>query len=112
MLSIILIVILHAWIDSIQIKQGIRIFHGFETFAYFCACSPYILFYPWWQVLLISITTRMAFFDIALNLFRGLPWTYNGAGKSVIDRFENKLKLNPVVLRIVGIVIFLISLFI
>lgn len=106
--AIFLIVIVHAWVNSYEIKQGWHIYHGWETVAYFGACSPFLFFHPFWKVLLTAILARVAFFDIALNLFRGKSWLYNGAGGSIIDRIENRLKIKPIILRIGGIAAFVV----
>lgn len=108
-LAISLIVILHAWIDAYQIKQGWHIQHGLETAAYFAACSTLLLAFNWLPVLTISITARAAIFDPALNLMRGKQITYNGAGASIIDRLENKTGIQHKYLMIAYLIVFLLN---
>lgn len=104
-----ILVLINAFVDYVQIKKGLHIFHGWETIAYFAACTPLILFFPFWKILILSITARGALFDIALNLLRGKNWLYNGVGASIIDRIENRLKISPIWLRIGGIILFIIA---
>lgn len=92
-LAVILLVILHAFIDYKQIREGMHIYHGWETLAYFCTCVLLLFWYEWYWILAFCLTTRAAIFDIALNKFRGKKWDYNGEGASIIDRIENRLNI-------------------
>jgi len=67
-----------------------------------CKLLPLILF---------CVLTRMAYFDIMLNLLRGKSWLYEGEikkRKSWIDWFENQTGLPVAVLRIVYLVAFIV----
>lgn len=103
-LILIILTIIHAFIDSKFIKGGKRIYHGWEGLIYAATASSLCLWFVWWRVAIGAVLVRAVFFDPALNLFRGLPIMYNGQGGSIIDRIENKL--NPMVLRIIYVVLF------
>ncbi len=71
-----------------------------------CKLLPLILF---------CFLTRLAFFDAFLNIFRGLPLTYEGQikkGKSFGDWLENQTGLPIMFLRVVYLAAFLIYLII
>lgn len=53
------------------------------------------VFSMWWQVVVIGVVTRLAFFDGILNAVRGRPLLYNGKGTtgSLIDKIENKFSV-------------------
>jgi hypothetical protein len=120
-ITYILINFLHALWHRYLIKRGRTIFSNQKTIEYSilsilagvilksvlgCKLLPLILF---------CLLTRMAFFDIFLNLLRGKSWLYEGEvkkRKSWIDWFENQTGLPVVVLRIVYIVGFLVYLII
>jgi hypothetical protein len=73
-----------------------------------------LLFAPfWWQVIVIAVVTRAAWFDFTLNKVRGKPLFYNGNGTtgSLQDRIENRLSLVWVkVLKVVYVIIFFVAL--
>lgn len=64
--------------------------------AYYClTILPMVYFFSafWWQVVVIGVLERLAFFDPILNLIRGKPLFYNGKGTtgSGQDLWENEL---------------------
>ena len=74
--------------------------HYTESLKYIGGCILFGLFayyisdWSVWCVLGFSVLTRMVFFDISLNLFRGLRISYenpNAKGSSIIDRIEQVL---------------------
>ena len=81
--------ILNAKIDANRIKAGKRIYHGVNGGVYLilsCA-SAYLL--QSWFLLLAVLTIRKIVFDVALNLYRGLPFFYFPQDpKSLIDRLQ------------------------
>jgi len=70
---------------------------------------------PLLPLILFCVLTRMAFFDILLNLMRGKSWLYEGEikkRKSFVDWFENQTGLPIWVLRILYIVVYIVYLII
>ena len=66
-------------------------------------------------LILFCFLTRLAFFDAFLNIFRGLPLTYEGQiskKKSFYDWFEQQTGLPIMFLRVVYLAAFLIYLII
>ena len=106
---LLILTLIHALIDAIRIRRGGRIYHGWEALAFAALCAPLLIWYPWYWIVLFAVATRAAFFDIALNLFRGKNWLYNGAGGSLIDRIENKLDVSMLWLRICFIWLYLLT---
>lgn len=104
---IIILALLHSFIDYKQIRENMHIYHGWETLAYFSACTPLLFWYEWYWILIFAITTRAAVFDILLNLLRGKKWHYNGAGASIIDKIENSLNIPHKVLKIWWIALYI-----
>jgi len=67
------------------------------------------------HLIAFCILTRLAFYDAFLNIFRGLPLTYEGTiskKKSLYDWIEDKLGLPIMFLRVVYLAAFLIYLII
>jgi hypothetical protein len=87
------------------------------------ATIPYILLYDWWYTLkipFIGILTRMALFDISLNLCRSYPWWYNSSisgnpeqKPSWIDMVENKIVGISIkgkkIMKIIYIILFVVT---
>lgn len=68
-----------------------------------------IFFYPFWPVILFAGLTRAAFYDIALNLFRGKRWTYEGdisRKKSWMDWIEYEIGFPPYVYRVLYLAVY------
>lgn len=108
-----LLVIAHAYYDSIQIKKGIFIKHRRELFYYALAC--FILFWVLLSsssvlpLIMLPLITRLAWFDVALNLFRGKTFTYEGSSKdkrdySFFDWLESWSNISIFWLRILYVV--------
>jgi len=80
-----------------QFKRNKPISHFWHAVCYALAAVPAVWFFwpAWWQVVVIGIVTRLAFFDPLLNLVRGKPLLYNGAGTtgSKLDQFENRFSV-------------------
>ena len=107
-LTYILLNIIHALWHRYLIKRSRTIYSNQKTAEYFIAsvliAVVLILFhYPVFHMILFALLTRMAFFDILLNLFRGKSWLYEGEiskKKSLVDWLENKLGLPVWFLRL------------
>ena len=106
---LLILTIAHAWFDARRIKTGKHIYHGWGVLGFALLATALIVWYPSFWIAVIATTTRAAFFDIALNLFRGKNWLYNGAGGSLIDRIENKLGISMFWMRIACIGLYLIT---
>jgi hypothetical protein len=109
--SVVIITIQVIWQRTL-IKANRKIKHGLHAFYYLLADAALVwIFWPeWWQVILLSLITRLAFFDPALNIARGKPLAYNGAGGSIQDRLENRLSVVWVrTLKIIYIVLFALA---
>ena len=97
----ILLNIIHALWHRYLIKRSRTIYSNQKTAEYFIAsvliAVVLILFhYPVLPMIIFALLTRMAFFDILLNLFRGKSWLYDGEiskKKSIVDWIENKIGL-------------------
>ena len=97
----ILLNVIHAWYHSYLIKKDEVIYSNQKTIEYSVAsiltATVLIFFhYPVLPMILFALLSRMAFFDILLNLLRGKSWLYEGEiskKKSIIDLVENKTGL-------------------
>ncbi len=69
------IAILRAWIDAKRIKGGKRIYHGING-AITLACAALVFWLADWKVALSLLFITRVFFDVSLNLFRGLGIDY------------------------------------
>jgi hypothetical protein len=74
------------------IKAGKPIKHGYWGGSYLLfVATCYFIGYSW-QLVICQILARKVFFDVALNLFRGLPMFYvSTTTTSVIDKLHNRL---------------------
>jgi hypothetical protein len=93
-------------------KRNLPISHKWHAVYYCLTILPMLYFFvAWpWQVVVIALLCRLAFFDPVLNLMRGKPLFYNGAGTtgSWLDRWENSLSVTWVkVLKVFYILAFL-----
>lgn len=109
------IIIIQCIWQSRLIKAHKPIKHGWHGVYYALAILPMIYFFSafWWQVVVIAVLARLAFFDPILNLCRGLPLFYNSDKKagSIIDRIENHFSLWFVkVLKVCYIILFVVVL--
>ncbi len=117
----ILLNLIHALWHSYLIKKNRLIKSGQKIIEY-CLLSilagSTILILSGGQVvplILFSVLSRLAFFDVFLNLLRGLPLTYEGQikkSKSFYDWFEDQTGLPIMFLRVVYLAAFLIYLII
>jgi hypothetical protein len=95
-------------------KANKPISHKWHALYYCLTILPMLYFFmPWaWQVVVIAVLERLAFFDPILNLMRGKPLLYNGNGTtgSILDRWENSLALWALAgLKMTYVVIFIIA---
>ncbi len=80
-----------AWLNSFLIKKGKRIYHALNGLLHITAAVAGWYFWGWQIGLAILFVARL-FFDVALNIFRGLPIDYISANpKSIIDKLEKKI---------------------
>lgn len=74
-ISYALFCIAFAWLNSFLIKRGKRIFHALNGLLHIAAAVAG--WYYWgWQIGVSILFVARLFFDVALNLFRGLPIDY------------------------------------
>lgn len=107
----ILLNVIHAIWHLHLIKKNETVYSNQKTIEYLVAsiltATVLIFFhYPVLPMILFALLSRMAFFDILLNLFRGKSWVYEGEiskKKSVIDWIENKVGLPIWFLRLLYI---------
>lgn len=98
-ISLILFNIGNAFIDSTRIKRGLKIHHWLNAGLYILciACECILGHLAPAQIILLCIwamAARQIFFDIPLNLRRGLKWDYvslDKPPKALNDRIEVKL---------------------
>jgi len=115
-IAYILLNVIHAlWHWYRIVKKNITIRSTQKTIEYsvasILAAVVLILFhYPVLPMILFALLTRMAFFDILLNILRGKSWLYEGEikkRKSWVDWFENQTGLPIWVLRILYIAVYI-----
>lgn len=109
-----IIIVQCVW-QSRLIKAHKPINHVLHGAYYVFAILPMIFFFAlfWWQVIVIAVVTRAAWFDFTLNKVRGKPLFYNGKGTtdSLQDKIENRLSLVWVkVLKVIYVIIFFVAL--
>lgn len=109
------IIIIQCIWQSRLIKAHKPIKHGWHGVYYALAILPVLYFFVGfaWQVVVIAVLVRLAFFDPILNLCRGLPLFYNSGKKagSIIDRIENHFSLWFVkVLKVLYVILFVVVL--
>lgn len=111
--------LLHAWYHWYKIEKENKTLTstrkiwewGFISFVLFIILIPVYDLVP---LIILPIVTRLAHFDIALNLMRGKSWDYEGQiskRKSLYDWFEHWLGLPIAVLRIVYLITYFSYLF-
>lgn len=109
-----IIVIQSLW-QARLFKANKPISHAQHAVYYCLTILPMLYFFwpVWWQVIVIAILCRLAFFDPILNLIRGKPLFYNGAGTtgSWLDQWENSLaEWALAALKMTYVVVFIIVL--
>jgi hypothetical protein len=111
--------LLHAWYHWYKIEKENKILTskrkiwewGLISFVLFICL---ITIYDPLPLIIFPIVTRLAHFDIALNLMRGKKWDYEGQiskRKSWVDWIEYKIGLPIAVLRIVYLITYFSYLF-
>jgi hypothetical protein len=107
------IIFVQAKWQAVLFKRNLPISHKWHALYYCLTILPMVYFFSafWWQVVLIGILCRLAFFDGILNAIRGKPvFGYNGRGttSSWLDRLENALSETWVkVLKVLYVAIFI-----
>lgn len=77
-----------AYLNAILIKKGKRIYHALNGLLHLTVAFL-IGYFTHWQYGLATLCITRLFFDIPLNLFRGLPIDYvSPKPKSIVDRAE------------------------
>lgn len=91
-ISLAAINIFMAWYHSRLIKDEKKINHGLWGGAYLMAATLMgWSIHSWWLVFL-SLLIRKVFFDLFLNIFRGLPLFYvSTETTSIIDKIHYKI---------------------
>lgn len=76
-----------AYVDSVLIKKGERIYHGLNGLFYILMVVPAYLITKNLYLCVGLFVIRRLVFDISLNLFRGLPYNYTSkTTTSIIDK--------------------------
>lgn len=111
-----LIILIQCIWQAKLIKAHKPIKHGWHGLYYAITVLPMLYFFSsfWWQVVVIAVLSRAAWFDPLLNLIRGkYPiLTYNGKGTSgsKIDQWENRFSTTWLaVLKVIYIVGFILT---
>jgi hypothetical protein len=104
--------ILLAYIDSVLISKGERIYHGLNGAVYIMLMIPAYMVTKSIFLIVALLLIRRLVFDISLNLFRGLPYDYTSdTTTSIIDRLlydvQEVLGIVYYVLLIAAIIFFL-----
>jgi hypothetical protein len=74
------------------IKAEKKIYHGLWGAAYLAVAGWLSLWLHSWALFVLSIFIRKVFFDLSLNVFRGLPLFYvSTETSSLIDKLHYKL---------------------
>ena len=80
-----------AWLNAILIKKGKRIYHALNGMLHL-SVAIVIGYFTHWQYGLATLCITRLFFDVSLNLFRGLPIDYvSPKPKSIVDIAEKKI---------------------
>lgn len=90
-LSYIVFSVMFAWLNAYWIKKGRKIKHGWNGLLHIVAAAIAAYLY-WLPCFFIILCNTRVFFDVSLNLFRGLGIDYvSPAPKSIADKFEKWL---------------------
>jgi hypothetical protein len=100
----VILVILHALENALIRKHRLKkkdyrdIHHPSQAIIYLSASIIISIFgniyfgFPYWELGLLALLTRMVFFDISFNIFTGRRLDYeNPKGTSMIDKIEQAL---------------------
>jgi hypothetical protein len=110
-----IITIVQCYWQKTLFKRNLPISHAWHAVYYCLTILPMMYFFRawWWQVAVIGVLERLAVFDVCLNLIRGKPLFYNGAGTtgSWLDKLENSLSVTWMrVLKVGYVLVFIIVL--
>jgi hypothetical protein len=88
-IAYLLVCVLFAYMNYIQISvHNERVRHGYNGLMHVVTCLYFLLFVSWEMALIMLCIARL-FFDVALNLFRKLPFDYvSPEPKSIVDKVE------------------------
>lgn len=100
-----------AYYDADRIKKGGWIYHGINGLVYGAIVAvPYFFFNDWWLVVAL-LFNRLLVFNIALSVFRKLPWDYvtpERRPKPITDRIAKYVfKRNGALMYAVYLAIFI-----
>ena len=112
------LVILHAWYHAYLIEEKNRLITskqkiwewGLTSLIFFVSFAMLV---PIVSLIILPIVTRLAFFDIVLNWWRGENWLYEGViskKKSIWDYIEDKIGLPTWFYRILYLVMYAVYL--
>lgn len=114
-----IIVLIQCLWQAKLIRHHHPIKHGWHGLYYALTVLPMVYFFSafWWQLGVIAVVTRLAWFDIILNVVRNKRpiLTYNGKGTtgSKIDQWENRFSTTWLaVLKVVYVIGFVVVLII
>lgn len=83
--------IFFAWLNAKWIAKGKRIYHGINGTIHLIAAIAFAYYTEWYHFLTTLLIARL-FFDVSLNLFRGLRINYVALNpKSIVDKLEQKV---------------------
>lgn len=104
-LGYIVFCIAFAYLNSVWIKKGKRIKHFWNGMLHLAVATTFGFIWSWWGFVAVLCNSRLSF-DIALNLFRGLPLDYvTPTPKSIVDQIEQFFfKKNGILPKIIYII--------
>lgn len=83
--------ILFAWLNAKWIAKDKKILHGINGGIHLVAAFLFAYYTEWYNFLTTLLIARL-FFDVSLNLFRGLRINYVPLNpKSIVDKLEQKV---------------------
>jgi hypothetical protein len=109
------IIIAQCFWQAALFKRNMPISHFWHGMYFALTVLPMMYFFMpvWWQVVVIAVVERLAFFDIVLSAVRNKPLLYNGKGTtgSLQDRLENHLSSWAIkALKVLYVALFIIVL--
>lgn len=95
--------------DASRIKKGKRIYHGINGAVYIVLlCITFYLFKDWYLTGAL-IVDRLLSFNIALSLYRGLPFDYiSPKPKAITDRIAKRIFKKGIVMYVVYFAAFIL----
>lgn len=115
-----LVCAIDAFIDALRIRSRskkpdawyFKIYHRTELVLYGAACLPvhFLFYFSIWWLFLLAFVTRLAWFDPLINWGLNKPIAFNGSGggTSDTDKWENRLGIPTIYLRILYFGIYLV----